>query len=65
MGGIYEQTQTIGEAKVPLLGDIPVIGNVFKNTNKIFNKDELLVFITPRIIDRKLTDTDKFSNLRQ
>lgn len=65
LGGIYEQTQTIGEAKVPLLGDIPVIGNVFKNTNKIFNKDELLVFITPRIIDRKLTDTDKFSNLRQ
>ncbi|SUO97298.1 type IV pilus secretin PilQ [Suttonella ornithocola] len=65
LGGIYEQEQGTSVNKVPLLGDIPVLGHAFKNTNKVFTKNELLVFITPRIIDRKLTDTDKFSNLRE
>ncbi|AXM45246.1 type IV pilus secretin PilQ, partial [Dichelobacter nodosus] len=64
LGGIYEQEQSINENKVPLLGDIPVVGNVFKNTNKKFTKNELLIFITPRVIDQRLTDSDKFSNLR-
>jgi len=35
---------------VPWLGDIPVLGNLFKNTTKIDDKDELLVFVTPKII---------------
>lgn len=65
LGGVYEQLQSSSVSKVPLLGDIPVIGHAFRSNNKTFNKNELLVFITPRIIDRKLTDTDKFSNLRQ
>lgn len=64
LGGIYEQEQSLSENKVPLLGDIPVVGNVFKNTNKKFTKNELLIFITPRVIDQRLTDSDKFSNLR-
>lgn len=64
LGGIYEQTQSVSEDKVPLLGDIPVLGNVFKSTSKTFAKDELLIFITPRIIDSRLTEYDKFSNLR-
>lgn len=65
LGGVYEQAQTTATSKVPLLGDIPVIGGAFRQNTGKFNKNELLVFITPRIIDRKLTDTDKFSNLRQ
>lgn len=65
LGGIYEQEQGTSVNKVPVLGDIPIIGGAFRNTNQVFEKSELLVFITPRIIDRKLTDTDKFSNLRQ
>lgn len=64
LGGIYEQEQSFSENKVPLLGDIPVVGNVFKSTNKRFTKNELLIFITPRVIDQRLTDSDKFSNLR-
>lgn len=64
LGGIYEQEQSVSENKVPLLGDIPVVGNVFKSTNKKFTKNELLIFITPRVIDQRLTDSDKFSNLR-
>ncbi len=50
IGGIYEQTETDTTNKVPLLGDIPVVGFLFKNNIKIDNKTELLVFISPRII---------------
>lgn len=65
LGGIYEQEQGTAVNKVPFLGDMPIIGGAFRNTNQVFKKNELLVFITPRIVDRKLTDADKFSNLRQ
>lgn len=64
LGGVYQQEQSLSTDKVPLLGDLPVIGNAFKKTNKRFNKSELLIFVTPRIIDNRLSDYDKFSNLR-
>jgi len=35
---------------VPLLGDIPVLGNLFKNNSKMYNKNELMVFLTPKIV---------------
>ncbi len=50
IGGVYAQTQTNGESKVPLLGDIPVLGYLFRSRSKVDNKSELLVFITPKII---------------
>jgi type IV pilus assembly protein PilQ len=50
LGGILETTHSDAETKVPWLGDIPVLGNLFKNTTKIDDKDELLVFVTPKII---------------
>jgi type IV pilus assembly protein PilQ len=50
IGGIFEQTETDDITKVPLLGDIPYLGHLFKNKNKISNKSELLIFITPRVI---------------
>jgi type IV pilus assembly protein PilQ len=50
IGGIYELTETNEENKVPLLGDIPLAGFLFKNTNRISNKQEMLVFITPKMI---------------
>jgi type IV pilus assembly protein PilQ len=50
IGGIFEQTETDDVTKVPLLGDIPYLGNLFKNKSKISNKSELLIFITPRVI---------------
>jgi type IV pilus assembly protein PilQ len=50
LGGILETTQTDNQTKVPLLGDIPVLGHLFKNTTNINNKDELLIFVTPKIL---------------
>ena len=50
LGGIYEETITDSVDKVPLLGDVPVVGNLFKRTNRGSDKQELLIFLTPRIL---------------
>jgi len=50
LGGILETQRTENQTKVPLLGDIPVFGHLFKSTQKINNKDELLIFVTPKIL---------------
>ncbi len=56
IGGIFEQEEVEDVTKVPLLGDIPVVGNLFKNRAKTANKRELLIFLTPRVIaDRGLS----------
>jgi type IV pilus assembly protein PilQ len=55
LGGIYEQTTRTDVTKVPLLGDIPLLGNLFKTTTKRDEKSELLIFITPRIIKEQLS----------
>ena len=51
IGGIFESTETNAENKVPLLGDIPIFGNIFKNKSKEENKSELLIFITPKVVE--------------
>ncbi len=55
IGGIYEQTIADSVTKVPLLGDIPILGNLFKKRTKVDNRTELLIFLTPRILDAALT----------
>jgi type IV pilus assembly protein PilQ len=50
LGGIFTQTDRDEVNKVPLLGDIPYVGNLFKNKQRISNRTELLVFITPKIV---------------
>ncbi len=55
IGGIYEQITRTDVTKVPVLGDIPFLGNLFKTTSKQDDKTELLIFITPRIIKDQLT----------
>ncbi len=50
IGGIYVERETGGEEGVPLMKDIPWLGNLFKSTDTKRSKDELLIFITPRII---------------
>lgn len=55
LGGIFETVTRTDVTKVPLLGDIPFIGNFFKRTAKQQDKTELLIFITPRIIKESLT----------
>ncbi|WNZ56644.1 type IV pilus secretin PilQ [Microbulbifer sp. MKSA007] len=51
LGGIFEGTAVESETKVPLLGDIPYIGNLFKQTIRTDDKREILMFITPRILE--------------
>jgi type IV pilus assembly protein PilQ len=50
LGGILQTTHRIDETKVPYLGDVPILGNLFKTTTKTNDKDELLIFVTPKII---------------
>lgn len=50
IGGIFELTETDSESKVPLLGDLPAVGNLFKTKTRSRSKSELLVFITPKMI---------------
>ncbi len=50
LGGILETERRDNEQKVPWLGDVPVLGRLFKTTSKTDNKDELLIFVTPRIL---------------
>ncbi len=54
LGGIYEQTERNDVEKVPFFGDLPIIGNAFKRRTKQDDKTELLIFITPKIMDESL-----------
>jgi type IV pilus assembly protein PilQ len=55
LGGIFEQTTRTTVNKVPLLGDIPLVGYLFKNTVQQDDKTELLIFVTPKIVKDTLT----------
>jgi type IV pilus assembly protein PilQ len=50
LGGILETERRESEQKVPLLGDVPVLGRLFKSTSTSDDKRELLIFVTPRIL---------------
>lgn len=50
LGGIYEFERSDSLTKVPVLGDIPAIGNFFRNKDRRNSKDELLIFVTPKIL---------------
>ena len=50
LGGILETTQSIQKTGVPWLEDIPVLGTLFKETTRVDDKDELLIFVTPKIL---------------
>ncbi|MCJ0764987.1 type IV pilus secretin PilQ [Variovorax sp. CYS-02] len=50
IGGIFELNETENETRVPILGDLPAVGNLFKSKSRTANKQEMLVFITPKMI---------------
>jgi type IV pilus assembly protein PilQ len=50
IGGIFEETLSDNETKVPFFGDLPVLGHLFKSKGRVSNKQEMLVFITPKMI---------------
>jgi type IV pilus assembly protein PilQ len=52
IGGIFQTTERDDEIKVPLLGDIPLIGHLFRHKSKLADKTELLVFLTPTVLDK-------------
>ena len=54
LGGIYEQSTITSVSKVPVLGDVPYFGWLFRNTNNVSEKKELLIFVTPRIVTERL-----------
>ena len=55
LGGIYETERRETVNKVPFLGDIPFVGALFRSTQRIDNKAELLIFVTPRILEEGTT----------
>lgn len=55
LGGIYEQEERNQVEKVPFFGDLPIIGNAFKTRRRQDDKTELLIFVTPKIMDESLT----------
>ena len=59
IGGLMQKTDSTQINKVPLLGDIPFLGNAFKRTTKTSNKTELIIFLTPYIVE----GTDKLEDM--
>ncbi|WP_410500134.1 type IV pilus secretin PilQ [Chitinibacter sp. S2-10] len=55
IGGIYIEETKNTVTQVPMLGDIPVVGNLFKNRSNLKQKRELLIFLTPRVLQSDLT----------
>ena len=55
IGGIFEQNDRTDVTKVPFFGDLPLVGVLFRQNTTTSNKTELLVFITPRIVNERLT----------
>jgi type IV pilus assembly protein PilQ len=55
IGGIYEEVIRNDKTQVPFLGDVPVVGNLFKTTSRSSQKTELLIFLTPRIVRETVT----------
>ena len=53
IGGIYQEDSRKAVDKVPLLGDIPLLGNLFKTTTRSVKKNELLIFLTPHLLDAR------------
>lgn len=56
LGGIFQTEEVDGTEKVPLLGDMPFLGRLFRNDLRNLEKREILIFITPKIIDDSLLD---------
>lgn len=53
IGGIFEQSDRTDISKVPFLGDVPYLGNLFKTTTKSSERTELLIFLTPKVVTER------------
>ena len=52
IGGLRQEEERVIRTKVPLLGDLPLLGSVFRSTNKFISRTDLVIFITPRVLSR-------------
>lgn len=59
LGGVYEQQKVSSSERIPFLGDLPWIGALFRAKHELNNKEELLIFVTPKILKQGLTDATK------
>lgn len=59
LGGIFERQKTFQKEQVPWLGDIPVLGRLFKNESRLDNNNELLIFVTPKVLKGDTANTGK------
>ncbi len=55
IGGIYTQEDRTNVTRIPFLGDLPYVGFLFKTTERRDNKNELLIFVTPKVVSEALT----------
>ena len=51
LGGVFKNTVTNASGKVPFIGDIPYLGKLFRNSQKVNNKSEVLIFVTPKVVN--------------
>jgi type IV pilus assembly protein PilQ len=54
LGGVYEQTKSHTINRVPFFGDLPVVGALFRSKSEVDEKDELLIFVTPKIVKENI-----------
>ena len=55
LGGVFEREKTFSKEQVPWLGDVPVLGRLFKQESRQDNNSELLIFVTPKILSTEIT----------
>ncbi len=55
LGGIFEESKLNGSTRVPFFGDLPVLGHLFRNKSHRHDKSELLIFVTPKIINEDMS----------
>ena len=50
IGGVFSNTESQSESKVPILGDIPILGRLFRSDAKVDNQEQVLIFIAPKVV---------------
>lgn len=61
MGGLIQERETTGQAKVPVLGDVPILKNAFRQKTNGVSRTELIIFIRPRVV----RDMDEARNITE
>ena len=62
VGGLMDSTESKAVSKIPLLGDIPILGEFFKYTSKRRDKRELIILVTPYIVENEQASQARMSN---